>query len=252
MTSLLKRPERSARSMPLRELTAASAVPVATVSANLMPPEVLAKRRLGWLKRRLAFGLVVILALVGVGYALARSETASSNDALATEQQRGADFGQRLRTFDDVVRIQGDTATLRQQLASVMATDLQWSPFLTSLGTAAPKGVSLTAVDVKIGTPTTAGGVPATPAAGTAPGAVSVGTLTLSGVAPDYRSVAGYVDSLGRVKGIVDVQPGNVASGGSTTGGPSGGTAAGSTTFTITTSLTAAVFGGRFTKPGGN
>ncbi|SHH61622.1 Tfp pilus assembly protein PilN [Jatrophihabitans endophyticus] len=244
MTSTLRRPlkrplTRTERTMPLRELTGATAVPVATVRANLMPPEVVGKRRIGWLRRRLGVALLALVVLVGAGYAFARQQTDVAHDDLAAAQDRSTALTHQVSGFDALLATQAKTTQLSDQLATVMATDLQWSRLLGQLNRIAPAGLTVTQVQGQLTDGTAATTAP-TGTTMTAPGGAQViGTLTISGTARDYRSVATYLDALAKVRGLALVDPGALA------------TDQGRSTFTATASLTEKILGGRYTKSGG-
>jgi len=104
--------------------------------------------------------------------------------------------------------VQTQTETLDKQLKTVMADDLPWAALLKTLNaTATSAGVLLTSV---------AGTLTAVAADGSAiaatttnssrvpPGVTTIGTLTLTGTAPDKPSVAAFVVKLGKVKAVAN------------------------------------------------
>ncbi|GAB2482245.1 PilN domain-containing protein [Jatrophihabitans fulvus] len=230
MTSLQVRGDRT---VPLETVAGPAPAPVATVSANLLPPSLVARRRLGWLKRRLAFVVSLVLVLTALAYVWAQQQTSQSDDALAAEQQRTQQLTKQIGGYDDIVRMQGRTAALRTQLGAVMTGDLPWSTVLARLVAVAPTGLVVNQVDGEVVDPTGAG---APPAAGSYnPGGQQiVATIGLSGTAPDYRAVSRFLDALQKVAGVAQVDPGSVTAQGR------------HTDYTLTVSLTKAVLGGRF------
>lgn len=237
MTSTVR---RTARSLPLRDLVTPPVAPITSVSANLMPPEVVARRRLAWLQRRLAFALVALIALVGLGYGLSRQQTSAAEDDLATEQARTGTLTQQVRHYDDIVMLRTAGHDLKTQLATAMATDVPWTRLLAELDHVAPSGLALTSVAGHLDDGTSGGTTTAPPMAGTPvdPASAPIGALEVSGTAKDLKSIASYLDALGRLKGVVQVDPGGTTS------------AAGHSTFTLTVHFSKAVLGGRFTTGG--
>lgn len=241
MTATLGRSPRSPRTMPLRDLTAATATPVATVRANLMPPDVVGKRRLTWLRRRLAFALVALLLLVGAGYGFARQQTSASQDELDAARQQTVQLQNRVSGFSAIVQTQAQIAQLRSQLASVMTSDVQWTTLLASIDSAAPAGLVVTQISGNLddGTDSSAAGAGSGATTALPAGVTSAGKLDLTGTARDYRSVATYVDALGRIRGLIRVDPGSASAAGS------------EVSFAISVELSSQVFSGRYTPKAG-
>lgn len=210
-----------------------AAVPLAHVTANLLPDVVLARRALRHLRRRLVFGLLSLVLLIGLGYALTWQQTQSAQGDLAGEQQRIAALNSRVSSFAPVVAAQADIASIRTQLAGATADDLSWATLLDRLARALPGGMAVTALT---GDVTGASTGTSTTGAVTVPDAV--GTLTITGVTRDYRLVAQYADRLARIHGLTAVQPASVTGQGN-----------GLLQYTIDLSFTKALLGGRFAQP---
>lgn len=225
--------------MPLRELTASTATPVATIATNLMPAEVIARRRLGWLKRRLGFALLAVLALVVLGYAITSQLTTTAQDDLATAQAQTSSLQRQVTGFADVTNVQNQISQIKLQLSGVMASDLPWTTLVNNIEKVAPKGLTVAAVAAQLDVDPAGGGQAPAPAPAPAAGTPTVGSIDVSGTARDYRSVAAFADALARVRGFVDVDPGSLSGDGR------------GASYTLTLSFTKAVFGGRFSTPGG-
>jgi Tfp pilus assembly protein PilN len=215
--------------------TAASMPRYVSVVANLLPEEIAAARRCALLQRRIAAGLVCLLAgLVGL-YVLSTMQTSRARSALATAQAETAALQQRLHAYQPLIDAQGRLATIDSQLGTLMAADVPWRGMLATLDRHAPHGTTITAVTASI-TQGVPGALPATTptadplnASGT-----SIGTLTISGTAPDKASVATYLTALGRLPQLAaPLLTGTTSQGGSTT-------------FSITADVTPRALGGRF------
>jgi len=237
MTTILEPPSAPAdRSRP-RPVPNNTPLHLSQVVADLLPDEVRDRRRLGRLQRQLAAGGGALVLLIAGGYLWSLHETSAARGALAAEQAQTAQLNARLGTFTSLLQAQAQAQAIRAQVATVMTNDLPWSKLVGTLQHAAPAGVTVSSVSGSVPGP---GGtaVSTTVSVG---GTSTVGTLTVSGNAPDYREVAAYVSTLGKVPGLTDVNPSTVTQG--TTGGHGG------VTYTLDLALTDQILGGRFTPP---
>jgi hypothetical protein len=112
---------------------------------------------------------------------------------------------------------------------------------LSTLRSKAPSGVALTSITATVTVPSAAIG------AGGAGGAVAptltqggkatVGQVTLSGTAPDKRSVAAYADRLASAKGLAAPLVSSIGAG------------SGDVTWSMTVAITSDAMGGRYSAP---
>jgi Tfp pilus assembly protein PilN len=126
------------------------------------------------------------------------------------------------------VQAQAQITSIQTQLQSLMSRDLQWKALLVAVRATEPNGVGLSAITGSLDGATTSG----VPLPGSAAG---VGTLTLTGTAPDKRTVAAYADQLAKVKGLTAPLISSVQA------------STRPVTFTISAALTSDAFGGRYT-----
>ncbi|WP_375488669.1 PilN domain-containing protein [uncultured Jatrophihabitans sp.] len=216
--------------------------PLSTITADLMPDEILVGRRVAFLKRRLAVVMVGLVALVVLGDALAREQTSSARSDLSAANDRTASLTRQSEGFSTLLTTKADTQSIRTQLAGAMVDDVSWTALLNKLARPAPAGLQLTAVAAQLPGPNAADG--AGDATNTAPITSAqpiIGTMTLSGVARSWASVATYVSGLSAINGITAVNPSTVSA---VAGTP--GVSAHSMIFTITLSLTKAVLSNRY------
>jgi hypothetical protein len=182
---------------------------ILTITADLLPEEVVAARRArrtrGWV---LAVVGVVILALGG-WYLVAEHGTNEANadlEAVTTQQTR---LQRQQAAFADVVNVQADTQTIAKQLTTLLGNDLQWADLIRIVrDTGSDAGVKVEGIAAALNATTAQGGASAaTSAAGTLPttsGAKTIGMITITGTAPDKPSVAKYVDSLGTLTTVAN------------------------------------------------
>lgn len=168
---------------------------VLTISADLLPDEIVAGRRA---RRTRAWVLVVLmLVLAGMGgwYALAEQELRAATDERTTVTDEATALQRRQNDFAPVVDVQAETTSITKQLSTLLANDLPWATLTDTLrdtGTNAGVtvgGMSGTLKSADAG----ASGAVSLPSTG---GTTTIGTVTVTGTAPDKPSVAKYVDSL--------------------------------------------------------
>jgi hypothetical protein len=150
----------------------------------------------------------------------------------------------QLTKFQPLIEAQTRTTQIRGELSTAMAGDLQWSKLIASVSKAASGKLVANSFSGNVNLT----GSELNPL--NTSGQQIIGTFTISGTTPDYRSVAAFVDTLATIKGLVVVDPASVAGD------------HGSYTFSVTLSLTTDALGGRFnvpsapattsTTPGGN
>ncbi|MBE7190224.1 PilN domain-containing protein [Jatrophihabitans endophyticus] len=224
-------------------LTLVAAGPVATLCADLMPDEIVVKRRLAYLKRRLVFVMAALVALVVLGDMLVRQQTGSAQSNLSAANNHIATLNQQLNRFNGMLATQSETQAIWTQLDGVMGNDVSWPQLLDKMSAPAPKGLKLTSITASVDDPNSTTGASTGDTTGLTV-ADQVGSLTLSGTASTWRQVAAYVHGLSRIKGFTAVNPSTVSNG---TAGP--GTAkGGGLTFTVTLDLTDPVLSGRYTS----
>ena len=169
---------------------------VLTITAHLLPAEIVDVRR----ARRTRAWVLMIVALVLVllaGWYLYASHQKNAADAELRSHAAEAASLQTSQNKDyaDVVKVQLETKTIDKQLSTAMAADLPWATLfkkLTDVGTASGvkvNGINGSLTDTADGT--TENQLPST--------ATSIGTLTVTGTAPDKASVAKYLNQLGDI-----------------------------------------------------
>jgi Tfp pilus assembly protein PilN len=218
--------------------------PLIRVVANLLPDEVVDARRVRHVRHRVVLALVVVLLLIAGWYVYARIQTSKAQANLNKVENQTVSLRAREHSFARLSAVQGATAAIADQLHQLMTGDLAWSALLRTLNVQAPPGVAVTNVSGAMFAGGT--GAPSSTQSGTANGGIGAldrsgqlpaGTLTVTGTATDKRVIAGYLDALGRVKGLsvpfltnLGVQDGHLS-------------------FTANLVITTAALGGRWSAP---
>jgi Tfp pilus assembly protein PilN len=240
--------------MPLDPATSPQrAARVLPIAARLLPAEVIAARRARKVRGWVMVVLCLVAALLGSWYALVALQANA-----AEEELRGVTLEQTLlqrkqTEFQRVTDVRAESAAINGKLATLLADDLRWSTLLDTLRTTgAESAIKITAVSGALNSSTSGAGAEPSDRLPTTGGKKVVGTLTVTGEAPDKNSVALYVDALGKVTLFANPYLTNAAE------------ATGTVQFSLSLDITADALGGRFsptsppapaapaTTPGGN
>jgi Tfp pilus assembly protein PilN len=217
------------------------AIRFVAIRANLLPDEIVDARRAGQMIRKVAIGLVAVIVLLGCGYAGTVWRTSSAKGSLAAAQRQSAALHSQEQKFTPLVTAQTQAASIKAEMAKLMVGDLSWKDMLATLRKSAPAGMTITSV---VGSTTVGATTDATGGLGilNQTGKQQVGTLTISGSAPDKNSVAAYIDALSKVIGLAAPFPASV------TGQD------GKLTFSASVIITSDALGGRYgvTAQGGH
>jgi hypothetical protein len=196
MTATAERPATRPAKKSKGGASAPAFVPRAP-QVNLLPPEVRAARSLSVVKRWLLIGLVVVLAVIALGYGgavLARS--AADSDLAAAEDQRTA-----LRTeeskYAEVPQVLGAIKDTTEARSAGMATEISWKAYVDAVSSVLPAGMSIDDFTLNGPSPVVAGAVSTDPLQG-----VSVGSIALELRSSAAPVTADLLDALDELPGI--------------------------------------------------
>jgi len=214
-----------------------------TISANLLPEEVIAGRR-ARRTRTWVIGIVVLVALLCGGWiAYADHQRQEADRELTAVTSDVVSLQRDQRGYASVVQLRIEADELKGQLQTVMANDLDWAALLKMLRGTGPAGIEVSDVSGKIAAAADGGG--ATTSAGSLPStstSSSIGTVTVTGSAPDKEAVAAYVDALGRQTTIANPYVTSVTKNTEEVAGANGN----GVTFSINVDITSKALCGRF------
>ncbi len=219
------------------ELTTVTADPyrIVTISANLLPVEIIESRRSRKTRRAVLAALVVLLVVLTGWYAAARYQTSVARSDLRATERTAQQLAKQQDAYADLVGIQTQSTAISGQLATLLAEDLRWSSLLSSLRAAATGGVVLTDVTGALSDATGVAG-PDQSFSQFIEGsdARPVGTVTVTGTGPSKAAVAAYVDSVATITGLAHPLLGGASVDG------------GTLHFTVRLDITTAALGGRY------
>src|SRR5690242_9838495 len=185
-----------------------SSMPGWGITANLLPPELIAARRLKTVRKMIVAALVLVVALGAAGYGYGMYEQDGAESALSTEQARTAQLLAQQQKYQEVVTISGSITQIKGQLATLMTGDVDVAKLIGVVAARQPHHGTITQLSATLvsdpSQPTsTDGGASVFDTSGQ----THIGTMSITGTAPSMPDVAAFVNQLGGTPGIVGVFP---------------------------------------------
>ena len=181
-----------------------SALPGWGIAADLIPRELVNARYLKALRKKMAAGIALLLALCVGGYYLAAQVNTSASSELAAAQEVTAQLQAVGRGFADVVSIQGSASQVQTQIAQLMGADVDLSALMGELRNNLPTTMTIGQESITISTAGVAANSAADGSFDTS-GLPRIGTMTMNATGKTLVDAADYVDRLRAVTGLVDV-----------------------------------------------
>jgi hypothetical protein len=187
-----------------------SSMPGWGIVVNLLPPEVLAARRIRVIRKLIvsAVGVIVFIAALAYGYAYWQVHTASNQ--LAAAETQTAQLHRSQLKYTPVVALQAQTSHIKDELAGATATNVDLPILVGKLVALSPDPNQLAKVDVEVTAAAPASSaVSSTSGTGSldTSGRLHIGTVTITGAATSMGQVSRYVHRLDQVPGVVEVFP---------------------------------------------
>ncbi len=215
-----------------------SAMPGWGIAAELIPPELVTARKLKVIRKLLAAGLVVLLAICAGGYYLASQENRTASSDLASVGDRTRQLQAAGRLYSGVVSIQGAVTQVQTQIAGLMTADVDLVALMGKIRSTLPATMTISQESITISTAGVAGAAAVATGSGLdTSGLPRIGTITLSGTGKTLDDLSDYVDKLHTVSGLVDILP---------ISNTKAATGTGSTAYSLTIGLTNALLSHRF------
>ncbi|GAB1645236.1 PilN domain-containing protein [Krasilnikovia sp. MM14-A1259] len=173
-----------------------------TITANLLPEEVVASRRARRARTAVLGALVGVVLLLGGWFLHAQHETRTADRELADAKAQVEDQKRKQAKYSKVVDVQAQTTMIVGQLKAVMADDLPYTTLMDTLRHTGTTEVTVSGISAKLDDAQTKAGAAAKTAAPVT--SATMGTLQIMGTAKDKNAVARYVDSLAKVPMVVN------------------------------------------------
>jgi hypothetical protein len=225
--------------MPIDAASPQRVTRILPIRANLLPPEVTAGRNARRTRIVLIGAAALVVILQGLWYLFAIQQKQDADAELAATTQQVTTIQSRKREYTDLTNTINQDKAIKGQLTTLLADDLPWA---TTLDTVRSTGTKAGA---------TVDSISGTLVADDDPTASSdaVVMLSISGSAPDKKTVANYVDALRSLTWIA-----NPFLSVATEADSAASESADVVTFTLSAEVTSKALCGRFTtacKTGG-
>jgi Tfp pilus assembly protein PilN len=217
---------------------------ILSITANLLPIEITDARRENKLRWIVLAALVVVLAGLGLWDFQARHETSNAQATLAQKQTALSKLQSAQHQYAALSTAKGSAAAIDTELTKLMAQDVPWYQLVPALRSAAStSGITVSNIASTLST-ANANAAPAT-AGVVAPGASAssvstIGSITITGIAPDKPSAAAFLDQLAKVAGVSNPYLNSLNAQGS------------QYQFTLQADITSALYKGRYTPASTN
>lgn len=167
---------------------------------NLLPPEIYASQAVGKLKRYLALGLILVIALCGGVYTLASMRLDAQKTELAAAEADTLALTQAQAQYAEVPVVLSRLQQLEEARQLGMSTETLWADYLGAVFAVMPGGVKVASITVAGATPLLAPAAETDPLQG--PGAVT--QLDLTAISDTLPNIAQWQDGLNSVPGFQD------------------------------------------------
>ncbi|MEV6346919.1 PilN domain-containing protein [Actinoplanes sp. NPDC051851] len=167
---------------------------VLTIRANLLPQEIIDSRRARLTRTFVLLAVFVVLLLNGFWYWHVSVQASDAEEEFNQIAKQVAAVNNQRNTYQELNSTKNKNKVYAQQLKTLTADDLSWQNLLDLIrdtGTAAEVTVEQIS-----------GGL--LDATSTATSSDQVGSLTITGSAPDKKSVADYVNKLASLTYVAD------------------------------------------------
>lgn len=174
-----------------------------TLRANLLPAEVIARRQVRRIRVVVLIALALVVLLLLAWYGVGAFRKLRADYQLTAAQEQANTLRTQQGRYRELIEAQTKSTAIKKQLATLMATDVTWSSFSSSLRTAAPAGIGLTSVALSLADAgqgagqqsSTASGLPST-------GGTPIGTVTITGTGSSRYLIANYAEKVATLKGV--------------------------------------------------
>jgi hypothetical protein len=175
--------------------------------ANLLPPEIILKRKQLKTRRSLRAGVVLVAIVTVAGCVGTFGISSVAQVALAgTQAEQNALFLEQAQ-YSEVKDVQLTIETIKAGQQVGTSTEINWRDYVIALQATLPAGVALQTVKIEAGTPMSVFTQSDAPLQGE-----RVGAITFTATSATLPSIPDWLRGLVKVPGYVDAIPGSVKS----------------------------------------
>lgn len=165
---------------------------------NLMPPEVLERRRFRKVQGRLIVVIVLVLLVIAGATTWSQLQVEKARDDLAATENNTSELKREQSQYAQVPLVMASVDQAKSARAEAMSNDVLWYRFLNDVALSMPSSVALSTMTVTMNDPSSS--------TTTSPLTVQgIGTASITGTAGDYPAVASWMDSVTEVTGVDSV-----------------------------------------------
>lgn len=204
-----RRPRRGLKGGPQitlgRPRAAAPLVVGGQPRANLLPPEIILKRRQLKTRRALRFGVVLVAIGTAAACALSFGVASVAQVQASAAQDQLTTLVAEQSQYREVRDVQDTIATITAGQLVGSSTEIDWQEYLTELQGTLPAGVLLKNVSIESGTPMGVFAQGDGPLQG-----ARVAELTFTATSATLPTFPDWLRSMAKLPGFVDATPGTV------------------------------------------
>lgn len=188
-----------------------SSMPGWGITANLLPPEVVAARRLGVIRKMIVAAMILVVVLGGAGYGYALLQQHSAHGDLSAEQAKTTALLAEQRSYAEVVALSGTIDQIKTELSTLMAGDVDAGKLVDAIVARLPNGASITQLQATIAQDL--GQTNSSSSSGTGVGVLDtsgrthIGSVSVTGTVKSMQDGAAFATQLATIPGVVDVYP---------------------------------------------
>jgi Tfp pilus assembly protein PilN len=166
---------------------------------NLLPPEVLERRRFRKVQGRLVSVIVLVLLVIAGAGTWSQLQVGNARDDLTATENRTSDLQREQAQYAQIPLTLATVDQAKSARAEAMGSDVLWYRFLNDVALALPSSVTLSTMTVTLND-ASASSTETAPLI--SPG---IGTVAITGTAGDYPAVASWMESVTEVAGVASV-----------------------------------------------
>ena len=172
---------------------------------DLLPPEIRAQRNAAAVRRRLGYGVILLIVLVAGGSGATGIQAIQAQASLASEQALTANLLVQQRKYIQVRSVQDEVSLIQAAQQVGTSTDIDWKKYLSEVQATLPANVTLDTVTIDSASPLTEYAQATAPLQG-----ARVATLSFTAKSATLPEVPAWLNALTSLPGYTDASPGSV------------------------------------------
>ena len=172
---------------------------------DLLPPEIRVQRTAAAVRRRLGYGVILLIVLVAGGSGATGIQAIQAQASLASEQALTANLLVQQRKYIQVRSVQDEVSLIQAAQQVGTSTDIDWKKYLSQVQATLPANVTLDTVTIDSASPLTEYAQATAPLQG-----ARVATLSFTAKSAILPEVPAWLNALTSLPCYTDASPGSV------------------------------------------